>query len=454
MLSACSGLRCLLTPLASSLRGQASPRLRLGRSGLAGLAAEPYSRRTLVVVVVLLCAAGCGEAKPSAPTAADTDAAGIAADTATASTDTAGSGDGAIVEPAAAACLKATDWTNELVYNDKATGLHHAIAAGPGGTLHVSFNRTTGLAHAERTADGWKTTSLLPDVYTNDIFVDADGNPHVFNQGYHKNSAVAYLWREGGVWHEQVAAKASYLSVAVAMGPDGAPHVMYNANGSSSLPGVVHATKAVGEWKLDVIDPDVQVGAVSLDIAVDSHGALHATYSPNPQNMLRYATGKPGAWTVHDFTPKQGRHPRIAFAQGGAPAVLYLSGSHYYGAVVNLATRTGSGWTHEVVDGGWRSLPGGRVARVQLRATELTSDASGTLHAAWTRDNRLTYARRRPGQIYWERIELKQPVYRDIGVAVSPQGAVHLLVSQTSPKGASAGRELRHLFAAGCAAHR
>ena len=169
---------------------------------------------------------------------------------------------------------------------------------------------------------------------------------------------------------------------SVAIGPDGAPHLLYyqyEPDGASRgvVPGLYHA-RVGAAWEAERIGDyrnpaEARDHATRTRIAVAADGKVHGLYQPCPDHacgrLLSYVTDATGTWTVSQPFPEAGNRgrdvPDIAAAAGRVVAAVPLAGDR-----IALVERAGDGW---------RELH--RLDHARL--PKLALDAAGKAHLAW-----------------------------------------------------------------------
>ncbi|MFH1681005.1 MAG: T9SS type A sorting domain-containing protein [Candidatus Eisenbacteria bacterium] len=105
------------------------------------------------------------------------------------------------------------------------------------------------------------------------------------------------------------------------------------------------ASRGQAVWVIDTLDASVRVS--SLALAIDSTGALHASYRHNATGDLNYGMHESGTWSIQFVSDSadNGSANSIAVSSAGAPAISYSSNKR-----LCFASRGGGGWTVELAD--------------------------------------------------------------------------------------------------------
>lgn len=122
------------------------------------------------------------------------------------------------------------------------------------------------------------------------IAVSSSGVEFVAYQGAAPAYGLRCASNTGGTWSSTPLANGSVRGIALALDPQGEPHVLYS-DASAELH---HAWRASGAWSDERVDA---VQAVAPSVAVDDDGHVHASYVV-ANGELRYATNANGTWHV------------------------------------------------------------------------------------------------------------------------------------------------------------
>lgn len=287
------------------------------------------------------------------------------------------------------------EWSFETVDAAGRTGLFTSIAVDAAGAVHVAyydFGRQQ-LRHAQNVGGVWTTEDVgdSASIEYLAIAVAPDGTPHV------SYSVASVLWvasRVDGEWLAEIATlPASQHDIAI--DELGAVHLAFYAGGDlgySQGDGI--------SWIDDIVDDpgDTDTG-VDPSIAVMPDGTVQITYNWNSSGDLRRASGTFGDWTVEtvDNAGRCGIRSSVAVDAGGRLHVSYVA---YDGAREDLLYAEGGdfGWITQTLD--TRGLTG--------QSTSLDLDARGRVHIVypdWENDE-LRYATEWDGVFTLESIDV------------------------------------------------
>jgi hypothetical protein len=268
----------------------------------------------------------------------------------------------------------------------------------------------------------WRSEVIDPGVAFNflgapALALDPDGHPHVV---YGQN-ALFHAWFDGSAWQTEtlVPPPRTMQESAIAIDDAGRIIIAYNVDGKV----YVLARPPAGAWPAAVALP-LPAGAYDmyeLSLALDGDGRPHIAAgftTVGSESFFHIASETPAGWTVE--TTGAGRVVsgpiRLALDSQDRPVVLYAEvDSSDAGGGLWLARRDGGGWQHElvamgcIISGKWLAL-----------------DAQDKAHIAYSEhcDGQLTYARE--GDAGWELIPVT-----DYGtspsLALDAQGRPHLV---------------------------
>lgn len=246
------------------------------------------------------------------------------------------------------------------------------------------------------------------------LALDPDGRPHVV---YGQN-ALFHSWFDGAAWHTEtlVPPPATMLESAIAIDDTGRIIVVYNLNGKL----YVLAREPGESWPAALALP-IPAGNNNLFLALDSGGRPHvaAGFTESAAGTFFYLAGEtPVGWAVETVSaagPADGRI-RLDLDSQARPVVLYAEvDSSDAGGDMWLARRDNNGWQHEPVASGC------------IIATKwLALDAQDKAHVVYSEhcDGRMTYARE--GDDGWELIPLPD-AGASPSLALDAQGRPHVV---------------------------
>lgn len=231
-------------------------------------------------------------------------------------------------------------WRLETVDATASPDLPPAVALAADGTPHVVFADGSALRHAARGGAGWSLETVADDGVAAPYAscgvaaaFDAAGRLHVASCLPRSAAAlvtsVRHAVRDAGGWTATVLDEASPASApALAVGPDGAVHVLYtgrSVEAASRCGWAAPLRRAVlrgGEWSLETVDP-LALGSPAL--ALDPAGVPNAAYVGNCTE-LRHAVAADGvAWrtSILGTGVTAGDELRLALGAGGAAYVAW-----------------------------------------------------------------------------------------------------------------------------------
>lgn len=175
------------------------------------------------------------------------------------------------------------------------------------------------------------------------LAIDASGDAHVayYLVTNSDGAGPAYSHRHLGVWTTEFIEKTSIYNAALALDPAGNPHVAYYPAGDAR---VRYASLVGGQWVIEIVDGWSQV-AGDLALAIDAQGQPHIAYPFD--NTLKHATRTGAGWTSEVVDPDVGTssYPGISlkFDPAGHPIVSYHGGTRL--------------WFARQVSGAWSAVP-------------------------------------------------------------------------------------------------
>lgn len=209
------------------------------------------------------------------------------------------------------------------------------------GRLHVLAESSNGqLGWWRRATDGtWTGASPAPGVFaalSGGLATDASSHAHLSLVDATAGT-VLYATDASGSWTlETVSAGAA---PAIAVGPDGMPHVSYVAGSR-----IRHAVRGASGWTSELVDALSSARTLS-SIAVGSDGVVQVAWadtSTSPYDSVRVSTGGAGGFTSVPVATDLLN--RLSLAMDGAGAVHL---AREVGGEVILHVDAGSGWTWE-----------------------------------------------------------------------------------------------------------
>ena len=255
-----------------------------------------------------------------------------------------------------------------------------ALAVDGAGQPHVAYASGTqyapaGLAYAYRDGAGWHQEIVDPafdgaPYELAALALGPDGTPHL---SYSADDNLVYAYRDGAGWHKQTldsGPSCQYTDLAV--DDSGYPHVVYRCSY------LFYAYQDAAGWHTETVDSYTEWPSLALD----GTGAPHLAYFSNLNGLLRYAYRDGEGWHVEDAIPGKNLYPSLLVDMEGQPSVAYYAeeaGQLRYGY------RDEAGWHVRTVD---------NQGDTGLHPS-LVQDAMGRLHVVYlnatTRDVRYAW---------------------------------------------------------------
>lgn len=249
---------------------------------------------------------------------------------------------------------QAWDWRTETV---DSTGKFTSISIDKSNNIHLSYSDGQGIKYAFRPAGAkskWFTMVIDGgDAYTS-LAVDSLGHPHICYTG----RVLHYAHWDGSNWKTQTIATDNapiYFSCAIAVGPDGTPHIAwYRERNADDTPyaHIKFAELQNGAWVIRTLDFDMQTGKWE-SMALDPRGNPVLSFDSYVKGLLKYAFKDGADWKVVtvDFRSRTnkvydvGMGNSIAIDKNGKPLISYEDGEN-----IKFARPEGDSWNVEVVD--------------------------------------------------------------------------------------------------------
>jgi hypothetical protein len=264
------------------------------------------------------------------------------------------------------------------------------IAIGDDGIPHASFHdhQYQDAVYATLTADGAWTVSQAGDAghdgWDNRVTVDAPGRPHMVAVDPEGSGIEYYRLDDDGSWQvEQIGSgPLTYkYATAVAVHPDGTPHISYYDQRELSLR---LATRSADGWSIETVDNEGDTGLFS-HIMIDAAGGVHLSYlertSATSGNVKYAYRSTPGeAWQFSTLASLD----KLFFGFTGARNITSISldsqGRPWVAfsdeAALQIAVKNDDAWALQtVVEAAGNPL--GQIVSLKL-------DASDTPHLAYS----------------------------------------------------------------------
>jgi hypothetical protein len=284
------------------------------------------------------------------------------------------------------------DWRTETV---DTAGKFTSIATDRDGDIHLSYSNGETIKYAFRPAgeaSKWFAMSIDGgNSYTN-LALDSEGHPHICYTG----GVLRYAHWDGADWKIQKIATDNApigFSCAVAVSPDGTPHISwYRERNGDDTPyaHIKYAELENGVWIVQTLDFDMQTGKWE-SMTLDPQGSPILSFDAYVKGLLKYAYKVGNDWKVStvDFRGHTnniydvGMGNSLAVDKNGKPAISYEDGED-----IKFARPEGDKWKVEIVDsfhplGSWVGYRTSLAFDGQNRP-HIVYDASGALkHAYW-----------------------------------------------------------------------
>jgi hypothetical protein len=205
---------------------------------------------------------------------------------------------------------------------------------------------------------------------------------------------------------------------SLALGPDGAPHVLYSATEGA----LYHSWYDGSRWQDEEVDGRESY-LLRRGSAVDGAGGVHIAFEAfewkggvESTRSLVYGTRQDAGWELVSID-HPGRWPVISLRPDGTPLLLVVEGE----TLVFLGPSP---------DGGWTAEPTGLPVKEGARCHHLAVDASGGRHLLFLHERRLRYATDATGT--WEERVLEDPGFSDAFLALDGEGRPHVVTASRS----------------------
>lgn len=219
------------------------------------------------------------------------------------------------------------------------------------GNPHISFSsQDTGVGYAHWSGDKWVVEWVQsggePGGATS-LAVDAQGDPHI-SYTLWNFPPVRYAYKENGVWHSnEVTDMGAGFSLAV--GNDGAPHVVYLDTDDSSAPPTLTMAHWSGEnWVSEPVDHIVG-SIIFLAMAPDSSLTPVISVWDVDRRKTWYLRQTHGKWQTITIGSNGGSS--LAVDSQGYPHVVYHGWDPSLGGSVLYARWLGATWDTKRIDG-------------------------------------------------------------------------------------------------------
>ena len=303
----------------------------------------------------------------------------------------------------------ATSVTSYAVAGDPTCGLHTVYSEMPEGRLWHSVERAGG--------DRRTLVALGGLVGSRGLAIDG-AVAHVA----YLDDGLRYARGEGDTWSTEAVDPNGHFA-AIAVDPEGVPHLLYSAGEPSELR---HASRGVDGWSIETVDSRQSFETV-LRIARD--GTLHASYqwvtSPSTHSIA-YASraARGGAWALEDMETLDGLETGSSSAlvvAGGAAHLFYAAYRPAGGQGLRHGTAGGGRFTFEWIDD---------VSSSGIETGAATLGPRGAIHVVYLDGDRtLTWAHGAPGSLALESLaSVAPPEAAGALVAVDGADVVHVVL--------------------------
>ena len=271
------------------------------------------------------------------------------------------------------------DWILEPV---PATALpleSRALEFGAAGVVHVLAYAGTPdgrIAYLRRSGGNWTTEVLSPDFPRDaSLAIDGHGEPHVAMRPHNATNRltdITYGRRAGGAWtYEKVQGiEAAGGGSAIALSPDGTPHLAYGVSRGSYTATLRYAVRVGGAWSFEDLSENL-TGAQPPGLVVNSSGAPRVV-AGTPDGVEVFTLTRVG-WTRDVVGNGTALNAAVALGPDEEPHLAYFradpSPTEWR---LTYARHTTQGWESEDV------VTGHHIGGIQVRV-----DRAGTPHLAF-----------------------------------------------------------------------
>lgn len=291
------------------------------------------------------------------------------------------------------------EWKIEFVeqkdgYHSQAT----SIALDSNGYPHIVYNwqpsDDNGDEMTDDNLDGDADNNLDDNVKAaiddNDDKVDNGNDKLDNNKGNAVESHVKYASWNGKSWDIEIVT-GSGSDVYLTLDKNNVPHLSFKKEDPDVMnkdsEKINHATKKDGQWKVEIVDKEVQAGG-DTGIAVDSKGNPHIAYHDYANKAKKYAYWDGSSWqtkiVVQDGVNNEGL--KIAIDKNDKPQIVYTYGKK---ETLMLAILDNDSWSTKTIDK--MGNPG--IAIDSLNQTHLSYG-----HTAEDKENRFVEIRKQTGE--------------------------------------------------------
>jgi hypothetical protein len=311
-------------------------------------------------------------------------------------------------------------------------GKFTSITTDKDSNVHLSYSDGQQIKYAFRSAANAKWFNIGVDggdTYTS-ITTDGEGHPHIC----YTARVLRYAQFDGRDWKVQTIATDNapiYFSCAIAIAPDGSPHLSWyrerNAD-NSSYTHIKYAEILEGAWVIRTLDFDIQTGKWE-SMAIDATGKPVLSFDAYVKGLLKFAHQVGDEWKIDtvDFRGHTnqvydvGMGNSLVIDKEGQPLISYEDGEH-----IKFAHQVAGSWKVDTVDsfrplGGWVGYRTS-IAVDKENRPHIAYDSGGSLkHAFWD------------GQRWRTEVLARSGLYatRYCSMVIDKQG--HIYISYTDP---------------------
>lgn len=222
-----------------------------------------------------------------------------------------------------------------------------SVAVDASGVPHVSYRRTAGIWHADRSAGSWQRRQIDGAGLATSLAIDGKGRPHV---SYYRtlDNTLCYASWTGTAWStstvESVGSGTGYTSLAITA--DGSAHIAYYDSAATKLK---YARWSGSAWSIVDVDATSNAG-LEPAIALDGAGNAHISYHVSaPAYDLRYASYTSFGWNWEsvDVEGTAGTSSALCIDGNGQARIAY---ERYDTHSIKYAVHSSSGWALQDVD--------------------------------------------------------------------------------------------------------